>query len=132
MEIKNKDRAAYIAQQHLNELMDFHDQISNALVVTVDGHLFAENTGNNNDINRLASMGSSLMSLGDTITHDLLMGGCKNVIIENEKGYVVFMYINKSLVLISVCKAAHGLGILLSASRACAKELSDNLIKILS
>jgi hypothetical protein len=48
---------------------------------------------------RLAAMGSTLMSLGNTITKELGDGGkCRNVISENERGVVVFMQITSRIV----------------------------------
>jgi hypothetical protein len=64
------------------------------------------------------------MSLGDTMTSELKMGRCENIISENENGIVAFMHINNNLVLVSLTTETNSLGMLLSHSRKCAETMS--------
>ncbi|MEY3221017.1 MAG: hypothetical protein RIT27_2374 [Pseudomonadota bacterium] len=111
----------------LKTLLENSEEISAALVTTVDGHLCAMRQRENYPLDRLATMGSSLMSLGDTITAELRMGGCKNIISENENGIVTFMHINSSLVLVTVTLHKNALGMLLAHSRKAAEEMAKML-----
>ena len=73
-------------------------------------------------------MGSTLMALGDTITAELNMGNCDNLISENKNGIIAFMHINDNLVLVTLTIQKNALGMLLSHSRRCAEEM----VKIVS
>ena len=115
------------ATQHLQQLLENCDDVQAALVVTVDGNLCAMQQKGDYALERLATMGSSLMSLGDTITAELKMGNCDNIISENEQGIVAFMHINDKLVLISITTHKNALGMLLSHSRRCAKSMAKEL-----
>lgn len=119
----SKEAIAQLLQPYLDELVA-KDQVGGALVVTVDGHLLAKNMDGDTSVKRLATMGSSLMSLGTTITGELKMGECKNVIVENEEGFVAFMNINQKLVLVTLTRTINGLGMLLSSSRACSASIA--------
>jgi len=116
-----------IIEQNITELLDRTDVIKAAVVVTVDGHLCATAQQQDYPLDRLATMGSSFMSLGDTITAELSMGTCQNIISENQQGIVVFMHINSSLVLITLTSDQHALGTLLSYSRICAETMNTGL-----
>jgi hypothetical protein len=114
-----------MVQPCLDSLVETQSSVNGALVVTVDGHLIAKRIQDDTSVKRLASMSSSLMSLGNTITGELAMGNCRNVIVENEGGYAAFMHINKKLVLVSLTQSPNGLGLLLSASRNCASNMTQ-------
>jgi len=65
------------------------------------------------------------MSLGDTITAELQMGTCDNIISENKQGIVAFMHISNNLVLVTLTVQKNSLGMLLSYSRRCAEEMAQ-------
>jgi predicted regulator of Ras-like GTPase activity (Roadblock/LC7/MglB family) len=108
----------------LQTLLENSEEIAAALVTTVDGHLCAMYQRQNYPLDRLATMGSSLMSLGDTITAELKMGSCRNIISENESGIVTFMHVNNSLVLVTITLQKNALGLLLAHSRKTAEEMA--------
>ncbi len=109
-------------------LSDCH-AIDACVVATADGHFCAmKQRSTKYPLERLATMGSTLMSLGDTITAELQMGLCDNIISENKNGIVAFMHINNDLVLITLTIQKNALGMLLSHSRRCAEELSKMIV----
>ncbi len=110
---------------YLKNLLNTCPAIDAAIVATLDGHLCASVQKDNYTMERLATMGSSLMSLGDTITAELKMGSCQNIISENEGGIIAFMHINESLVLVSLTTSKSSLGLLLSHSKKCAAKIAD-------
>jgi predicted regulator of Ras-like GTPase activity (Roadblock/LC7/MglB family) len=114
-------------EQQLEGLLDRCQAISAAVVVTVDGYTCAmkQRVPNQYSLERVATMGSTLMSLGDTMTAELKMGRCENIISENQHGIVAFMHINHNLVLVSLTKETNSLGMLLSHSRKCAESMSN-------
>lgn len=112
--------------QRLAKLLEDCSVINAAVVTTADGHTCAMRQGNQHyPLERLATMGSTLMSLGDTITAELKMGNCDNIISENKQGIVAFMHINNELVLVTLTVQKNALGMLLSYSRRCAEEMSQ-------
>jgi predicted regulator of Ras-like GTPase activity (Roadblock/LC7/MglB family) len=117
-------KAGEIIKPSLDSTLESYQAIDGLVVVTVDGHMIISQVRDGKPTKRLATMGSSLMSLGDTVAAELGMDKCKNVIVENEGGYVVFRHINKVFVLAAITNTPNGLGILLSASKACAENIS--------
>lgn len=112
-------------EQRLGKLLEDCNAMDACVVATLDGHLIAmRQKANQYSLDRLATMGSTLMSLGDTITAELRMGGCENVISENKGGIIAFMHVNQDLVLVSLTTHKNALGMLLSHSRRCAEELA--------
>ena len=107
--------------------MDKIDSALGAIAVTTDGHLICRAERKEIPAKRLAAMGSTLMSLGNTITKELSMGKCRNVISENEEGVVVFMQITPRTVLVTASGDRSSLGMLLSASRSCIEKIRNEL-----
>ncbi len=111
-------------EQRLAQLLDSCDVINAGLVATLDGHLCAMKQRHQHySLERLATMGSTLMALGDTITAELQMGNCDNIISENKQGIIAFMHINDDFVLVTLSIHKNALGMLLSHSRRCAQEM---------
>lgn len=109
----------------LDKLLEMCGAIDAAVVATLDGHMCAMRQRQKSySLERLATMGSTLMSLGDTITAELTMGACDNIISENRNGIVAFMHINDDLVLVSLTTSKNSLGMLLSHSRNCAQDVA--------
>ncbi len=112
-------------EMRLTKLLQNCDVVDAAVVSTIDGYMCAMQQRNKQyPLERLATMGSTLMSLGDTITAELALGNCDNIISENKEGIVAFMHINPTLVLVSLTTSKNSLGMLLSHSRACAGDLA--------
>ncbi len=109
----------------LKQLLENCDPVDAALIATVDGHMVAMEQRGNYLLERLATMGCSIMSLGDTITSELKMGICNNIISENELGIIIFMHINDDVVLVSLTTQKNALGMLLTHSKKCAQDLKN-------
>lgn len=116
-------------KQQLESLLDRCQPICAAVVVTVDGYTCAmkQRTTDQYSLERVATMGSTLMSLGDTMTAELKMGSCENIISENQHGIIAFMHINHNLVLVSLTTETNSLGMLLSHSRKCAENMAKTV-----
>jgi hypothetical protein len=115
-------------EQRLETLINDCTVIDAAVIATLDGHTCAMKQRHTHyTLERLATMGSTLMALGDTITAELQMGSCDNIISENKMGIVTFMHINMDLVLVTLTTHKNGLGMLLSHSRICAESLAKLL-----
>jgi predicted regulator of Ras-like GTPase activity (Roadblock/LC7/MglB family) len=111
-------------EQRLSKLIEQCSAVDAAVVATLDGYTCAmKQRSQQYPLERLATMGSTLMSLGDTITAELRLGTCDNIISENKNGIVAFMHIDDNLVLITLTTQKNALGMLLSHSRRCAEEL---------
>lgn len=116
-----------ILEQELGQLLRDQAAVDAALVATVDGHLCAQRQRMEYSLDRLAAMGCTFMSLSDTMTQELDMGHCKNVIAENDNGLVVFLHINADLVLVSLTRKTTALGLLLMHSRKSAEKIAKQL-----
>lgn len=116
-----------ILQQQFDQLIAAQSHIEFVLAVTADGHLVASASRSEHNFKRLAAMGSTLVSLGDTVSSELNMGNCRNLIAENDGGIVVFMHITKSLMLVAQTSNRNGLGMLLSAARSCVEKIVAEL-----
>ena len=121
-----------LIQNSLETMIERVDAVTAAIAVTTDGHLISQAARMEVPAKRLAAMGSTLMSLGNTVTKELGMGRCRNVISENEHGVVAFMLITPRIVLISLTDNVSSLGMLLSASRRYAADMGAKLDKIRS
>lgn len=109
----------------LGKLLADCNVIDASVVATLDGHMCAMKQGHHKySLERLATMGSTLMALGDTITAELHMGHCENIISENKEGIVTFMHIGNNLVLVTLTTKKNALGLLLSHSRRCAEDMA--------
>jgi predicted regulator of Ras-like GTPase activity (Roadblock/LC7/MglB family) len=111
-------------KNRLVKLLQDCDVIKAGVVATMDGNMCANYQHTDFPMDRLATMGSSLMALGDTITAELSLGTCDKIISENKDGIVAFMHVNDNLVLITITTEKTALGLLLSYSRSCAKEMA--------
>ena len=116
-----------VIDRELHGLIDQVDAAMGAIAVTTDGHLICRAERKEIPAKRLAAMGSTLMSLGNTITKELEMGKCRNVISDNEDGVVIFMQITAKTVLVVVSADRSALGMLLSASRNCIEKIRTEL-----
>lgn len=112
---------------HLTAFLDMCNDALGVLVATVDGNPITQESKNTADFNRISAMASTFISLGDTLTEELSTGNCKNIILENESGIVVFMHINDDLILVSYTNNINILGMLLSSSRMCAQGIKKVL-----
>lgn len=112
---------------HLETLLEVCSDAQGVLVATIDGNPISEKSKTNADFKRISAMASTLISLGDTLTEELNSGNCKNIILENERGIVVFMHINEDLILVSYGNNTKALGMLLSTSRLCADNIRSKI-----
>jgi predicted regulator of Ras-like GTPase activity (Roadblock/LC7/MglB family) len=111
-------------QASLKKLLQMCEAAAAVLAVTTDGHLICQFSRNKQPLKRLAAMSSTLMSLGDTITDELSMGRCENIISENEFGIVLFTHWSAEVVLVALTQDRSSLGMLLSSCRVCVSEIN--------
>lgn len=123
--LNNKQRK--IIRDGIKHLVESFDAVDAAVIVTIDGNMVEKHEKARHPMKRLATMGSSLMSLGDTITAELGMGSCRNIISENQGGLIAFMHVTEDLVLVSMSYTTGSLGLLLSASRKCAETIGSQM-----
>jgi predicted regulator of Ras-like GTPase activity (Roadblock/LC7/MglB family) len=119
-----------IFKLEINKMMATHSLIDTAIIMTSDGLLVERVDKKSNDLKRLATMGSTLISLGDTIARELSMGACKNMISENENGGLAFMHINHEYLLVTISEKTNSLGLLVVASKNCCTSIKKHLDKI--
>lgn len=124
---KDSDELKSLLKEEIKNMLDACDVIQAVVTVTNDGHMLVKHEKTAASMKRVATMGSSLMSLGDTITSELDMGSCRNLIAENERGILAFMHITDEIVLVTVTDNTAALGMLLSASRNCCERVRKRI-----
>ncbi|MEM9102688.1 MAG: roadblock/LC7 domain-containing protein [Pseudomonadota bacterium] len=100
-----------------------NDVIDTAAVITVDGYLIESTDLMLQTAKKIASMGCSMVSLANTMTQELAMGNCRNLILENEQGIVVMIQINEQLILTTMTRDTYALGLIVGTSRLCADTI---------
>lgn len=114
-------------KEEISYMLSQYDDVDAAVIVSSDGHTIEKIEKVRYPLKRLGTMGSALMSLGDSITRELKMGHCKNIITENENGILIYMHINTDIVLVTLSKNTKSLGMLLRATRFCCKNVQKRL-----
>ncbi|MBV1911613.1 MAG: roadblock/LC7 domain-containing protein [Kangiellaceae bacterium] len=122
----NKTFTKIIEKQLLNLVSNF-PFIEEAVIVSSDGYVVANSKTNNKCIEKVSTMGSSMISLADTMTAELKMGRCVNLITENESGLVVIIHINSDLKIITVTRKVSQLGMLLTSTKKYAAKIRESI-----
>lgn len=112
-------------QDQLDTLVNSGTGITAAFISTSDGrHLLHHSK--DRDGHRVAAMSSSLLALGETVSRELTLDPCRNVLVECAGGYAVVLRIPDAfgrLLLTCVSSNTGQLGMLLSKSKICATAL---------
>ncbi|NVJ61615.1 MAG: hypothetical protein HWE27_14560 [Gammaproteobacteria bacterium] len=114
-----------VANEHLQNLVSNFNIIEEAAIVSSDGYLVCKYESKVSSMERVGTMGSSMISLADTMTAELKMGKCVNLVIENELGIAVIIHINSKLSIITVTRETSQLGMLLSATKKYAVKIKQ-------
>ena len=122
------DRYAHrdVCQRLIDALVATHDEITGALVCSVDGFEIAGSLPAALSAAKLAAMTSSLVALGEAVSGEGGVGGCLNVVIESQAGRLMMMDIpgDSRNLLTVISDDSATLGHVLWAVRECAQELS--------
>jgi predicted regulator of Ras-like GTPase activity (Roadblock/LC7/MglB family) len=120
-----------LCERGLSELIHTTSGIERAWIASPDGFEIASATrGKRFNAARLAAMSSSMLAVGSALAGELRLGGCRNVIVEAEQGQLVLFTIPCSraqLVLSALAPNSSTLGLVLVATRACAKDIARQL-----
>ena len=121
-----------ICLKELQALAMLHEDIQAAFISTADGYEVAAVLNNKVTNQSIASMTISMHGLGEAVVSEARQKHCQNVIIESENGKIVMLAIHdtkEDLLLSMVTDSEVPLGQLLWSGRACAKRISEKLLK---
>jgi len=110
-------------QSVLTTLVAESPAIETALLSSPDGILLA-GTGKETDLDVMAAMSASLLSLADALSSSSEDGVCDKVICESSDSALVCLHAGK-LILTSIGKGDANIGFVLASSRQVAKKIVD-------
>ncbi len=128
--MNHDERLQKACQQHIETLVQQTRGIASASVVSGDGFEVASLMRDEISGDKLAAMASSLLALSEAVVQELRMDGCRNIIIESERGSVVSLRIPASeheLLLCVLCNDSASLGAVLFAARSTAQGIGMSL-----
>jgi uncharacterized protein len=108
----------------LSTLLLSTDDISGAIVSTVDGNAKAQKLADNMDENRFAAMSSALLALSDNLAAESSKGATENVLIEGNHGKILIMHAGPQLLLTVFTRQGANLGMSLAHARVATQQLS--------
>lgn len=106
-------------------LEDCHGTLG-ALIASDDGFVINHQLRTGLPKEKIAAITSSLLGLAESVAYESEQGNCNNVIVENEKGIMLFLRITPTRVLTVMANTTVSLGMLLSATR----QVVNNLRKM--
>ncbi|MCP5425160.1 MAG: roadblock/LC7 domain-containing protein [Gammaproteobacteria bacterium] len=115
------------SEQKLAELIRVCPGAYGAIISTIDGHNILHSLKRDIPFNKISTMTSSLLALGESISRESEQRLCQFVILENSNGRVVSLRINDFLMLTCISTKDSNLGMLLSAGRNTADALNELL-----
>lgn len=107
----------------LSELMERAEDISSAMISSVDGIAWAQMLDEGFDQHRFAAMSSALLALSDNLAREGNTGSTKNVMIEGDNGKIFVMHAGNNLLLTVFTKAGANLGIPLAFAKQAAEKV---------
>jgi len=116
-----------ITEKQLHTLGSNFPFIDESVIVSSDGYVVSRYPLSSVSIERVGTMGSSMISLADTMTAELDMGKCMNLVIENETGLAIIIHINADLNIITVTRESSKLGMLLSVTKCYAEKIRKSI-----
>ena len=112
--------------QLLERLVSESDSIETAVLASADGLMLA-GTGVDNELDVMAAMSASLISLADAMSSRSDGGVCNKVLAESEDSSLVVLHAG-GLILTVLGKPNANMGMVLAASRQVAEQIA-NIVK---
>lgn len=109
----------------LDQMMLQTEDISAAMISSIDGIAWAERLEQGFDQHRFAAMSSALLALSDNLCQEANTGETQNVLIEGLGGKVFIMHAGSNLVLTVFVKDGGNLGITLAYARKAIKQIAS-------
>jgi uncharacterized protein len=115
----------------LRELIQANSGVEYALLASADGFEVASvSRGRMLNSARVAAMASSIFAVGTAMASELELGACRNLVIDTDQGFLTLFTVpcvRAPLVLWTVALEGTTLGMVLMASRICARDLAHHL-----
>lgn len=121
------DEARSFIEGKINDMFDVCNDIYGAVISSVDGHLVLDVVKQELSTKKISAMTSSLMALGETVSKESDQGVCQYVSVVNEHGRIMVLRVGDTLTLTTLSNQDSNLGMVLSASRTTADEITSAL-----
>ncbi len=112
-------------EEELQELLDNCHGTVGALIASDDGFVVHHVLKSGLPKEKIAAITSSLLGLAESAAYEGRQGNCKNVIVENELGMMLYLRINRQRVLTVLADTSVSLGMLLSSARRAQARLAE-------
>lgn len=116
----------------LTEMIENCDEITGAMVSSLDGLAWAELLPNGLDPNRFAAMSSAMLALGDTMMKETQNSRPKNIFMEGETGMILVLHAGKNLLLTIFTVATQHIGMPLAFAKKASDEISQLNLNVMS
>jgi predicted regulator of Ras-like GTPase activity (Roadblock/LC7/MglB family) len=116
----------------LSEMIGGCEEITGAMVSSVDGLAWAELLPDSLDPNRFAAMSSALLALGDTMMKETQNARPKNVFLEGNSGMILILHAGKNLLLTIFTVETQHIGMPLAFAKKASEEISQLNLNVLS
>ncbi|MBI1423868.1 MAG: hypothetical protein GC149_10420 [Gammaproteobacteria bacterium] len=108
----------------LDALLETTDDITAAIISSVDGLSRAQRLKNDMDEHRFAAMSSALLALSDNLAKESKKGQSENLLIEGSHGKIFILHASPSLLLTVFTRQGANLGMSLAYARQATEEIS--------
>ena len=123
-----------ILDQELNKILDSllntTDDISAAIISSVDGLARAKKLSNDMDEHRFAAMSSALLALSDSLVQESNKGKTDNLLIEGNSGKIFILHASPKLLLTVFTQPNANFGMSLAYARQATEQINA-LIEVL-
>ena len=108
----------------LDSLLETTDDITAAIISSVDGLSRAQRLTADMDEHRFAAMSGALLALSDNLAKESKKGRSDNVLIEGSQGKIFILHASPSLLLTVFTRQGAALGMSLAYARQATEEIS--------
>ncbi len=113
----------------LGDLLQAAEDVSGAIVSSVDGIAWAQRLEEGFDEHRFAAMSSAAVALSDNLAAEAGRGSTRNMLIETDAGNVLLMHAGDSLLLTVFTRGQAQLGMALAYGRQAAEKIACLVIE---
>lgn len=112
----------------LDQMMLNSDEITSAIISSLDGISWAERLERGFDQHRFAAMSSALLALSDNLCKEASVGETQNVLLEGSNGRIYVMHAGSNLVLTVFVREGANLGITLAYAKQATSAIASMTI----
>lgn len=118
-----RDEAALVAAPVIERLVAEVEGLTAVQISTSDGYVVAAHLSTGMHDKKLAAMGSSLIGLAESVSHELNVGAPENLLVEAKHGTAVALRVSEHLLLLAAVSRGASLGTVLWQAKSAAEAI---------